>query len=182
MTVLRWGEFGDVAVRMMAQVKPGENLLILADTWTDLEIAEACLIAGIKAKANAQLLVIPRMSHTDTREFNPSTAGAIRGADVIVAVCETMFIEKAATRKAREKGTRVVSTMPRGMEDFAIEGVLDVDYPLMTKVAEKICELWEKTQVCRVTSSLGTDVSFRLRGRPAQVLSLIHISEPTRPY
>lgn len=38
------------------------------------------------------------MSHTDTREFNPSTAGAIQGADVIVAVCETMFIEKAATR------------------------------------------------------------------------------------
>lgn len=39
MMVLRWGEFGDVAVRMMAQVKPGENLLILADTWTDMEIA-----------------------------------------------------------------------------------------------------------------------------------------------
>jgi hypothetical protein len=39
------------------------------------------------------------------------------------------------------KGARVVSIMPRGMEDFVIEGVLDVDYPLMVKVAEKICEL-----------------------------------------
>ena len=169
MTVVHWGEFGDIVVRRMAQVKPGENLLILADTWTDMEIAEACLIAGINAKANAQLLVIPRMSHTDTREFNPSTAGAIQVADVIVAVCETMFIEKAATRKAREKGARVVSTMPRGMEDFVIEGVLDVDLPLMIKVAEKICELWEKTEVCQVTSPLGTDVSFRLKGRPAEV-------------
>ena len=170
MTVLRWGEFGEIAVKMMAQVKPGENLLILADTWTDMEIAEACLIAGINAKANAQLLVIPRMSHTDTREFNASTAGAIQGADVIVGVCgETMFIEKDATRLAREKGTRVVATSPRGQEDFLIEGILDVDYDLVVTVCEKICDLWEKTEVCRVTSPLGTDISFRLKGRPAQV-------------
>jgi hypothetical protein len=37
-----------------------------------MEIAEACLIAGVNAEANAQLLVIPKMSRTDMREFNPS--------------------------------------------------------------------------------------------------------------
>ena len=51
MAVLRWGEFGEVAVRTYAQVKPGENLLIMADTWTSMEIAEACLVGGINAKA-----------------------------------------------------------------------------------------------------------------------------------
>lgn len=167
MSILRWGEFGEICVRMMAQAKPGENLLILADTWTDMEIAEACLIAGINAKANAQLLVIPKMSQTDTRDFNPSTAGAIQGADVVLGLCETMFVQKAATRKAREKGTRVVSTVPKGIEDFVIEGVVEVDYPLMIKVAEKLCELWEKTDVCKLTSSLGTDISFQLKGRPS---------------
>ena len=86
MAVHRWAEFGEAVVRMMAQTKPGENFLIVADTWTDMEIAEACLIAGINAKANAQLLVIPRMAWGDRREFNPVTAGAIMGADVIVGV------------------------------------------------------------------------------------------------
>jgi len=167
MSILRWGEFGEICVRMMAQAKPGENLLILADTWTNMEIAEACLVAGINAKANAQLLVIPRMSQTDTRDFNPSTTGAIQGADVVLGLCETMFVQKAATRKAREKGTRVVSTVPSGIEDFVIEGIVEVDYPLMIKVAEKVCELWEKTAVCRVTSPLGTDLGFQLKGRPA---------------
>jgi len=152
---------------MMAQAKPDENLLILADTWTDMEIAKACLIAGINAKANAQLLVIPKMSQTDTRDFNPSTAGAIQGADVVLGLCETMFVQKAATRKAREKGTRVVSTVPKGIEDFVIEGIVEADYPLMIKVAEEVCKLWEKTDVCKVTSPLGTDLSFRLKGRPA---------------
>ena len=169
MSIIRWGEFGDIVVRQMAQVESGETLLVLADTWTDMEIAEACLIAGINAQANAQMLVIPRMSHTDTREFSPSTAGAIVGADVIAAVCETMFIEKAATRQARENGTRVVSVMPRGMEDFAIEGILDVDYPLMIEIGKKIADLWERTELCRVTSPLGTDISFRLKGRPADM-------------
>jgi leucyl aminopeptidase (aminopeptidase T) len=109
------------------------------------------------------------MLHTDPREFDPSTAGTIQGADVVMALCETMFVEKAGTRKAREKGTRVVSTHPKGMEDFLIEGILDVDYPLMIKVAKKACELWKKTKVCQVTSPLGTDISFRLKGRPALV-------------
>ena len=154
MTVLRWGEFGDIVVQQMAQVRSGESLLVLADTWTDMAIAEACLIAGLNAKADAQLLVIPRMSHTDTREFNPSTAGAIEGADVVVAVCETMFIEKAATRRAREGGTRIVSVMPRGMEDFAIEGMLDVDYSRMAEIGTRIAELWDRHELCQVTSPL----------------------------
>jgi hypothetical protein len=36
----RWGEFGKIAVEMMAQAKAGETLLILADTWTDSDIAK----------------------------------------------------------------------------------------------------------------------------------------------
>jgi leucyl aminopeptidase (aminopeptidase T) len=169
MAVHRWGEFGEVAVRMMGQVKPGENLLVLADTWTDMDIAEACLIAGINAKADAQLLVIQRMSHTDTSELGAPTVGAIAGADLVIGVCETMFVEKASTRQACANGTRIVSVMPRGQEDFVIEGILDVDYAQMINVAEKVCKLWERTDVCHVTSPLGTDISFRLKGRPALV-------------
>nr|NIN65689.1 hypothetical protein [Anaerolineae bacterium]NIN95870.1 hypothetical protein [Anaerolineae bacterium]NIQ78837.1 hypothetical protein [Anaerolineae bacterium] len=112
MAVHRWGEFGEVAVRMMGQVKPGENLLIVADTWTDIEIAEACLIAGINAKANAQLLVIPKTSQTDARDLNPVVAGAIHGADLVVSVSEQRIAHKSAMRTAREKGTRIVTCMP----------------------------------------------------------------------
>ncbi|MFC2029315.1 aminopeptidase [Chloroflexota bacterium] len=169
MTITRWGEFGEAAVRMMGQVKPDENLLIVADTWTNMEIAEACLIAGINAKANAQLLIIPKTSLVETREYNASTAGAIQGADVVVALCGGMFPRNLATRKACEGGTRVASTRTTGIEDFLIEGILDVDYDLMVRICEKICALFESTEICRVTSPLGTDLSFRLKGRTAPV-------------
>ena len=98
MAVHRWGEFGEVAVRMMGQVKPGENLLIVADTWTDMEIADACLIAGINAEADAQLLIIPKTLETDTRELNPVVAGAILGADLVVSVSEQRIAHKSAMR------------------------------------------------------------------------------------
>ncbi len=154
-------------MRRMAQVKPGETLLILADTWTDMEIAEACLIAGINAEANAQLLVIPKMSRADMREFNPSIEGAILGPDVILGLCEVTYIYKAAGRKARDKGIGIATTVPKGVEDYVIEGILEVDHEAMAEMCETIRELWEKTEVCKVTSPLGTDISFRLKGRRA---------------
>jgi len=169
MGVLRWGKWGEAVARMMVEVKPGENLLILADTWTYMDAAEACLIAGINAKANAQLLVLPRMSDTDTREFK-SAAGAIMGADVIVALGGMSNLNvRDASFKAREKGTRIASCEVRSAGDWAIVGVLDVDYPRMVKVAEKTCQLWEKTQVCKLTSAVGTDVNFQLKGRPCDL-------------
>jgi leucyl aminopeptidase (aminopeptidase T) len=131
-----------------------------------MTVAEACLVAGINAKANAQLLVIPRMGITDTREFNASTAGAIQGADVILGLCETLFKEKAATNKAREKGTRTTETVTRGIEDYVYGGILDVNYPLMVEIGKKICKLWEKTKLCKLVSPLGTDITFQLKGRP----------------
>jgi leucyl aminopeptidase (aminopeptidase T) len=39
----------------------------------------------------------------------------------------------------------------------------------MIKVCERVCALWEETDVCQVTSPLGTDISFQLKGRPGVV-------------
>ena len=110
MAVHRWGEFGDVAVQMMGRFEPGENLLILADTWTDVALAPACLIAGINAQANAQLMVMRKTSQPETRELNPVVAGALQGADLVVALCDQNIAHKAAMRTARqERGTRIAS-------------------------------------------------------------------------
>lgn len=169
MRSLRWGEFAYTAVRKMANVQPGETLLILADTWTDMDIAEACLTAGLNAGAKAQLLVIPRMAPTDTTEFNDSITGAMVGADVILGLCPTFFMEKEACEVARKNGTRVTATDVRGMEDFAIEGICDVDYDRMDEIAVQIGEIYQRTKRCRVTSELGTDIEFSLLDRPIDI-------------
>ena len=42
----KWFDFAKAVVNEMACVKKNENLLILADTWTDITVAELCFEAG----------------------------------------------------------------------------------------------------------------------------------------
>ncbi len=72
---------------MMGRVRPGENLLIVADTWTDVEIEEACPIARINADASAQLFAIPNTSLIDTREYNSLTPCWPRRPSILMGYC-----------------------------------------------------------------------------------------------
>lgn len=166
---VRWGEFARLAVRKMAGVQPGETFLVLADTWTDLDVAHACLAAGIDRGARASLLVITRMAQDDPGELDPVTVAAIERADVVLGLCETMFVEKPSTERALEAGTRIASTNVKGMEEFVVEGIRDVDYDLMVEIANRIGALWQRTTCCRVSSPLGTDLTFDMRDRPIDV-------------
>ena len=165
----RWAQFAEVAVRKMGQVKPGEKVLVLSDTWTDQEVANACFNAAVNAGAQASLLVIPRMAPEDSSELDDVTIAAIANADVVLGMCETMFMSKESTERALTGGTRISSTNVNGMENFAIEGLLEVDYDLMIDIANKIGDLWQKTELCRVTSQYGTDITYDMRGRPIDV-------------
>ena len=158
----KWFDFSKKVVCEMACVKENENLLILADTWTDLGIAELCFEAGRNVGAKSNLHVFPMMKHNDVSELDEIVSNAIIASDVIIGLCETMFIEKEATRIAREKGARVSSTMLRGMEDFAIEGLLSVDYEKMIRESKKIGDIWKKTKLCHVSCPNGTNISFSL--------------------
>jgi len=95
-----WTEFAEIAVRKMAQAKPGENLLVLTDTWADPAVPQACLEAGIAAGIDTTMLVIPGMDPTDTSELDDVTIAAIAAADVVLGVCETMFTAKESTDRA----------------------------------------------------------------------------------
>lgn len=161
-----WTEFAELAVRKMAQAKPGESLLVLTDTWADPVVPQACLEAGLAAGIDTTLLVIPGMDPTDTSELDDVTIAAIAAADVVLGVCETMFTAKESTDRALDAGTRISATNVKGMEDFAIAGILEVDYELMIEIGKKIGAIWQQTELCRVTSPHGTDITYDMRGRP----------------
>ena len=165
----RWADFGKVAVRQMANVKPGETFLVLADTATDRDLTAASQQAGIDVGARAALLTIPSMDTSDASDLDPATIAAIATADVILGLCASTFVEKESTMRALEGKLRITSTNIEGMEDFVTEGIRDVDYPLMIEIGNKIGELWMKTELCRVTSPFGTDISFDMRDRPIDV-------------
>jgi leucyl aminopeptidase (aminopeptidase T) len=169
MAVYRWGQWGEAIMRIIVEAKAGENLLVLADTWVDMEIAEAVFIAAMNAKTNAQLLVIPIRSEIDNSDVSPVTAGAILGSDVIVGLAEKSLSNmelRMVTQQARANGTRMAQTVIIGVEDWVIEGLIGIDYADMIEVAKRVAALWRNSDECRVTSGLGTDVSFKLGDRP----------------
>ena len=165
----KWFDFAKVVVNDMACVKEDEKLLILADTWTDLAVAEICFEAGLAQGAKANMHIFPMIKHDDYSELDEIVSSAIISSDVIIGLCETMFIEKDATRKARKKGARVSSTILRGMEEFAIEGLISADYNKMLEESKKLSEIWSKTKLCKVSCPNGTDITFSLDGRPVDI-------------
>jgi leucyl aminopeptidase (aminopeptidase T) len=163
-TNLYWEEFAEATVNRLVRPEPGDPFLIITDTANDITLAEACLAAGLRAGADAQLMVKPRLARGAASKPGPILSDAIRASKLILEFCGGI-VRAPATIEAREKGTRLLSTNVKGIEEYVIRALLDVDYEAMIRNAELVAKLWDPTKRCRVTSPQGTDVSFDLAPR-----------------
>lgn len=161
---LKWDEFAEVTVTKLMCPEVGDPFLVLADTATDLGLAQACLAAGLRAGADAQLLVYERKAWGEAAHFGPIISDAIRASRFILGF-HSNFVGSQAARDARAKGARILATQPWGIEDFLISGVLDVDYDAMVHNGKIVAKLWEETEECIVVSEVGTDIRFKLAPR-----------------
>ena len=168
MTMLRYSRLGDVVIRELCDVKEGESVLVVADTGTDRGIADAYLGAAINAGARALLAVERERVLTDL-EIAPSLAGAIREADVILGICAGVFSRSEACVAARERGARILLTDPRGMEQYLIDGIVNIDNQAMARNTEVLTGLMEAADRCEITSANGTSLTCRLGDRPILV-------------
>ena len=165
--ILYWEEFSEVTVRRCVRPEPGDSFLIITNTANDLSLAEACLAAGTRAGADTHLMILPRRHQNIPRKVGPILADAIRASKLILSL-DTGDLGPAIG-EAREKGARVLFTDVRGVEDYVVRALLDVDVDAMNRNAKLVAKLWDQTKDCRVTSPQGTDVSFELMPRKSIV-------------
>ena len=164
-TNLKWDEFAEALVSRAVKPEKDAAFLILADTATDPGLAQACLAAGLRAGADAQLLTYRRLAWGEAAHFGPIVLDAIRASRFILGL-HTNFCSQQATLDARAKGARVLATQPwGGVEDFLIPGFLDIDYDAMIRNGHVVAKLWDQTKECVVRSDLGTDIRFQLAPR-----------------
>ena len=165
-SIVFWQEFARVVVKRLIDPGHGDPLLIVGDTSTDLNLAQACLTAGIAAGADAQMVVMSRIPRNSGKELGPSMQDAIRGSKhILVLGLSGNLVRDPAALEAVEKGARILSTNVNGIEDYCLRAVLDVDIDAMDRNSERVRELWDKTRVCRVTSPQGTDLTYQLMPR-----------------
>jgi leucyl aminopeptidase (aminopeptidase T) len=167
-TSLYWEAFAEAIVSRLMRPKPGDPLLVVTSTAHDISLAETCLAAGLRAGADAELIIKPRRVKGVASEFGPILADAIRASKLILDLCDEIDADPA-TVEARKNGTRVLVTNVKGIEDYVVRALLEVDVEAMIRNAERVAELWDRTQHCRVTSPQGTDVSFELMPRKSLI-------------
>jgi len=167
MSVIKWSKFAEKTIKELARVKEEENLLILADINTNMDIAEACLAAGLEKTSNAQLLIMRKILDNERGELNPVIHNAVVNSDIVIGLFKgSKFFSTNTRTEAVKRGTRIISTQPGGIEEYIIQAVVEVDFPKMRKNAELMVDLWKEAKNCRITSSIGTDISFEFQKRP----------------
>ena len=165
---LFWDKFADISVNQL--IKPGkdEPFLIIADPSNDLNLAEALLSAGIRSGADTQLIIKNWYAAGTASVPGPILSNAILSSKYVLALCGGI-VRAPAMIEARSNGTRLLSTVVEGIEDYVVRALLNVDLEAMFANADIIARLWEETNECRVTSPQGTDVSFQLAPRKSVV-------------
>jgi leucyl aminopeptidase (aminopeptidase T) len=161
---LYWEEFAEKVVRELVRPLKGDPFLIITDTANDINLAQACLAAGLRADADTQLIIKQRLPSGMASKPGPILSNAILNSKLILELCGGI-VRAPATVEARSKGTRVLSTYLKGIEEYAIRALVDVDIPAMIRNAEKVAKLWEQTKFCHTTSPQGTDFTCQLAPR-----------------
>jgi len=162
---LYWAEFADVVIESLMRPGAGDPLLVVADTTNDMNLAEACLAAGLRAGADTQLMIKQRHVHGSASSPGPILSDAIRASRMILVLCGGIC-RAPATVEATAKGTRVLASPTvneGGIEEYVIRALLDVNIEAMNRNAELVAGLWNGTKVCRIASPQGTDLTFEMR-------------------
>lgn len=165
---LYWEQFAEIVVNQLVKAKPGEPFLIVTNTNSDLNLAQACLAAGMRAGADSQLVVKPRLVHGTVSKLGPILSDAIRASKVILDLSDELDFDPV-TLEARKKGARVLATNVSGIEEYVIRALLDVNIEAMIRNAKLVKKLWDQTKRFRVTSPQGTDLSFGMMSAKAEI-------------
>ncbi|MGQ0535753.1 MAG: aminopeptidase, partial [Methanobacteriota archaeon] len=150
------------AVNECMGVQKGEKVLVLTDTEKE-PIGRAIFAAADEAGADPFLTVMkPRSRHGE--EPPEAIAAIMRATDVVIAPTAKSVSHTQARRKACEAGVRV-ATMP-GINEFIMEkGAMTADFRAIAARIAKVGVFLEGSKKARVTTALGTDITFGLEGR-----------------
>lgn len=150
-----------VAVRDCMGLQSGEKVLVITD--------EPCRTIGqalfqvTKDSGNEVLLVeiTPRRTHGE--EPPVEVADLMQKMDLLLCPTSKSMTHTNAKRSAAAKGVRVC-TLPGVTEDMMVR-CMNADYFKIAELTNKLVELMDRTNVIRVTSPVGTDITMPVSGR-----------------
>lgn len=158
-----------VIVDTCAGVKAGEEVLLVGDWWTAANGSLELLAGAISERGATPTMVLMDVREFDGNEPPASVSASMQSAEVIIAATRKSIVHSRAGERARDTSTRWISLVGLTPEEL-IEGGLFADYEAIRPAVHRMCDRMSSADVARVTSDVGTDVTFDLSNRTAAAL------------
>jgi len=144
------------------QVKPGEQVAVVADSGSDFAVVDALLAAVVAAGGEPSLLVMPQRAMAGA-PANAVIAGGLSGANVIIAPTSTGIAFTPAFGAALKAGARgIVMTAVRAAS--LTGGAALADYEEVYRATKPLVDALEAGKQIRVTCAHGSDFTASLDG------------------
>lgn len=154
----------ETALTLCLRVKAGESVLVVTDELLRNIGLHLWLKARELGTEAIYVEIMPRKVHGE--EPPKPVAEAMKASDVVIAPTSRSLTHTVARKEATERGARV-ATMPGITEEIFVR-TMKVDYELVQKLTNLVAEVLDEGREVRVTTALGTDLTFSIEGRKAR--------------
>ena len=157
-----WMEMGRVGRKLVEElfpIKPGEQVVITADTRSDWRVVEEAVKAIYGVGATPTLIIHPA-TEVATSDPPPPVTAALQAAEVWMEFNDSYLLYSNAWKKAMKAGVRHF-VFPGDVDSF-VRMVGRVSYPVLDDLAKKLVELSTKATEMHITSALGTDLRIKV--------------------
>ena len=158
----------DLIVRKLLAIKPGEEIVLVGDPETDMEMLHA--LAGVIQSVGAEytIAIMPTRPAEQSLQMTKFIDKGLEAADVIIgmtaasgAACYSLVIGKLR----KKTGLRQYSMVLRDL-DIWTKGGATADYEDLLKVGERLREVWARGKEIYLSSPKGTDLKAKLGQAP----------------
>jgi len=153
-------------VRKLLAVKPGEQVTIVCDPHTEMEMAYA-LVGQVECMdAEYTIVIQPTRSVARKNELTPVAEAALEKTDVLIALTGSGGAPSYASsvmRLYKEKRLRLMSMVMRTLENF-VEGGARADYDALLADGNQLGAIWKTAHHIRLQTAKGTDLTTPVYG------------------
>lgn len=158
-------------VEVNGRVQSGEVVVVVTD-GTMAEIAEGVAETAAAFGAEVVTCIQPPRAR-DGEEPAAPVAAAMAEADVIFTPVSTSVTHTKAMRTALDRGARAILMTAHTEGVLTSSALLDTDFEKQAELCRRIGTAFDNGREVRLSSPRGTDLSFSIVGRKANVLTNI---------
>jgi len=145
-------------VRRHLAVKPGEQVLLVADPQTDMAMAWALAGAVEEAGGEFTLAVMPARQEARATELTAILDAGLERADVIIGLTASSGAPTYSRKVAEllgQKRLRAMSMVMRSMDNW-IRGAALADYEELDRLGHRLADVWAAASKVSVSAAAGT--------------------------